>query len=115
MKKLLTMIVIASLLALTFVSLVFAADKNETPEWYQDMLKWRKEQVSQSVQDGYLTKDQAEAWNEHLDSMEKWHNENGFNNPGMGYGGCRGGFGNRTGFRGGFGPGMMNNYNLQNQ
>lgn len=114
MKKILTIITIISILTLSFTSFVFAADKYETPQWFKDMISWRKDQINNAVEDGNLTKEQANIWNNHMDSMEKWHSENGIAYNNMGFRGCHGGFDRKASFRSGFNPSMMNR-SWQNQ
>ncbi|MCT4619453.1 MAG: YckD family protein [Marinisporobacter sp.] len=115
MKKVLTIITLICLLTLAFATFAFAAEKNEAPQWFKDMITWKKDQITKAVEDGNLTKEQANSWNEHIDYMEKWHTENGFNDRGIGFGGCHGGFRRTQESRSGFGPGMMNGYGWQNQ
>lgn len=122
MKKIITTITITAILVVAFASLAYAADKKEIPQWFNDMITWKKDQVNQAVKDGKLTEEQGKTWNERYDDMEKWYNENGFDSGvGPGYGGCHGGFDNQSGFsggygsgmmRGGYGPGMMRGYSL---
>ncbi|TDT58459.1 DUF2680 domain-containing protein [Fonticella tunisiensis] len=114
MKKSLKVIASSALLLIIFSGFALAAGI-DTPQWFKDMINFKKEQVEQAVKDGRLTPDQAKAWNEHFDYMEKWHKENGF-----GPGTCAGGFGgfgpNGQNFKGSFGPGMMGGfYSSQNQ
>ena len=88
----------------------------EAPEWFQGMLKWKKEQIQEAVKDEVITEEQAKLWNERLDSMEKYHEENGFNFPGgCGGGGFAPGSGRGPGAGRGFGTGMMGRgWNAQN-
>ncbi|WZL72275.1 DUF2680 domain-containing protein [Clostridiaceae bacterium 35-E11] len=112
MKKILTIVTIVSLLTLAFGSFVFAADTEEAPQWFKDMISWKKGQINEAVKDGQITDEQAKVWNDHFDYMEKWHNENGFYNGGSGFGACHGSFGSGRGFRGGFGPGRTTGVGL---
>lgn len=67
-------------------------------EWFEEKVNWKKSQVQEAVDNGTITKDEAETWNSHFDYMEEFHSENGFI-PG----GCHGdGYGR--------GPGMMRGY-----
>ncbi|MFZ5969305.1 MAG: hypothetical protein ACOYVK_19275 [Bacillota bacterium] len=87
------------------VGLVAFAD-TETPEWFTEMMKWKKDQVQQALDSKQITEEQAKLFNDRLEAMEKYHAENGFNFPvGCGIGG--GGFG--RGGRG-FGGGMMRGF-----
>jgi hypothetical protein len=80
---------------------VFADESSSVPQWFQDMISWRKAQVDQAVQNNTITQDQAQLYKERIDQMEKFHTENEFP-EGMGFGACNGG-----NVRSGFGPGMM--------
>lgn len=111
MKKAI-MIILAAVLILSIGVIAFAETANETPDWYQEMIKWKKGQIQQAVENEEITEEQAKYWNERIDSMEKYHEENGFNFPG----GC-GGFGRGQGksFGRGFGgPGMQGGFNRTN-
>jgi hypothetical protein len=101
MKRILVIITIASILALMLSTFVFADESSSVPQWFQDMISWRKAQVDQAVQNNTITQDQAQLYKERIDQMEKFHTENGFPS-GMGFGACHGG-----NSRSGFGPGMM--------
>jgi len=113
MKKVLSLLIVALIVSTTgFV--VFADDGDVLPDWFKDMIEWRKGQLNQAVEDGVITEEQAEYWTEHYEDMEEYHKENGFGN-GYGYGGpggCHGG--NGRGPRRGYGPGMMNNGSWNN-
>lgn len=115
MKKIIAITTAALVLTIALASAAYAADKIETPQWFKDMITWKKDQVDQAVKDGKLTEEEANEWKEHFDEMEEWHNENGFGyGYGPGFGGCgrgfRGGYApgyNQQSYRGGYGPGMM--------
>lgn len=101
MKKIITL-AMTTVIILSLGVIAFAETNNEVPDWYNEMIKWKKDQVQQSVDNGQVTEEQANYWNERIEYMEKFHKENGFGFQG----GC-GGFG--RGYRrgpGGFGPGM---------
>lgn len=103
MKKLM-LVTLVIVFVLSMGVLSFAETNiTETPDWYEDMLKWRKDQVEGALDQGLITEEQARLWNERMEYMEEYHLENGY-----GYGGC-GGFGMGYGQRGGrgFGHGMM--------
>lgn len=113
MKKIIGLTV-AALLVLSLGVMAFAETSNEAPSWFSDMIKWKKDQVKQAVDSEQITEEQAKYWNERIDSMEKFHSENGFNFQG----GC-GGFGRGQGRGpgkgfGGFGPGMQGGFNRTN-
>ena len=86
MKKII-ILAVAALLVLSLGVIAFAETANETPSWFTEMIKWKKDQVQQAVQNEQITEEQAKYWNERIDSMEKFHSENGFNFTG-GCGGC---------------------------
>lgn len=98
MKKVLVISLIA-IFVLSMGAMAFADAANTTPEWFNDMIKWRKDQVKEAVKDEVITKDEAKYWNDRIEYMEKFHRENGFE-----AGGCFGQGGR------GFGPGMMGGY-----
>ncbi len=110
MKKL-TILSIVSALILSMGIVVFADNSQEVPQWYNDMIEWRKEQVQESVENGEITEEDAQYWMEEMDRMEEYHNEYGYG-PGMmgryGRRDNRGLRGNR--FVGGFGPGYCHNW-----
>ena len=106
MKKIIVLITIACILALTLSTFVFADDASSLPQWFKDMISWRKAQVDQAVKDNAITEEQAQLYRNHIDQMEKFHEENGFPaGMGMGSGGC---IGNGAGY--GFMGGMMGAY-----
>lgn len=109
MKKTI-ILTLAAVLVLSLGVMAFAENTNEAPDWYKDMIKWKKDQIQQAVTNEQITEEQAKYWNERIDTMEKYHEENGFNFPG----GCGGsGRGRGRGF-GGFGPGMQGGFNNTN-
>lgn len=121
MKKIIALSIVG-VLVLSMGVLAFA--DNDAPGWYDEMIKWKKAQVNEAVKNDALTEEQAKYYNDRIDAMEEFHEENGFNFP-MGCGGYgRGprGFGRGPargqGFGQGFGPGagqgMMWNYQNQN-
>lgn len=106
MKKIIILITIASILALTLSTFVSADDGSSLPQWFKDMISWRMAQIDQGVKDNTITEDQAQLYRDHIDQMEKFHESNGFPaGMGMGFGGCRG---NGAGY--GFRGGMMGAY-----
>ncbi len=110
MKKIIAVSLVA-VLVLTMGVIAFAESTTEAPQWFDDMIKWKKEQVNQAVEDKTITEEDAKLWNDRIDYMEEYHEENEFAFPGGCVGGARGGFGRGTrGARGGFGPGMMGGY-----
>ena len=81
MKKFMILSIVA-VLALSMGMVAFADGSEETPQWYNDMIEWRKEQVNEAVTNGEITEEDAKYWNEQIDEMEEHHNEYGFG-PGM--------------------------------
>lgn len=110
MKKIISLAAI-SVLVLSMGLVAFADVSNEAPQWYNDMMDWRREQVQEAVDNGEITEEDAEYWTEEIDRMEEYHNEEGY-----GYGpGMMGRYGRRdsrrgNGFSGGFGPGHCHNW-----
>jgi hypothetical protein len=106
MKRILAIVAIAAILSLMLATFVFADENTDVPQWFKDMISWKKAQVDQAEKDGTITKAQAELYKNQIDQMEKFHTENGF--PGQmkpgGFGGC--GFG-RGMMGGGYGYNMM--------
>lgn len=102
MKKIIVL-AIAAVMVLSLGVLAFAETADESPDWYKEMIKWKKNQIEKAVEDKQITQEQAKYWNERIDAMENYHKENGFNFP-MG---CSGfGRGQGRGFKGGCGTGM---------
>lgn len=100
MKKTLALVLV--LVGVLTVGFAVFADTEDVPEWFTEMIEWRKAQVEESLEAGLITEDQAEAWFDHFDDMTEFHQENGFG--GGGFGGCRGGRGFGPGA--GMGPGF---------
>lgn len=93
--------------ALVFVIIVavpsvFAAS-SEDSNFFDSMFDFHKKWIERSVQNGDITEEEADQWNEHFNEMEEYHEENGFSEH------C-GGFGDETeneSYRSEFGSGMM--------
>lgn len=103
MKK--TILMLLLVVAVVATGLVVYAETQDVPEWFTEMIEWRKAQVTESLEAGDITQEQADAWMQHFDDMVEFHQEVGFE----GMGGCRGGrgFGGRGfGSGRGYGPGM---------
>lgn len=47
-------------------------------EWFKERMKYRRAEIQNLLKDGKITKEEANNWEEHLDEMEKYHEENGF-------------------------------------
>ncbi len=79
--------VIVLLLALTLVvgtGVVVYAEDQDLPEWFTEMINWRKGQVEEAVEANEMTEEEAQEWFDHMDEMEEYHLENGFENMGPG-------------------------------
>jgi hypothetical protein len=112
MKKTFIALTLVAVLIIALAISVYAEGvETTTPQWFKDMITWKKEQIKQAVNAGQLTEEQAKLYYERIDQMEKFHIQNGFTNMmGSGLGsGC--GRGNNKDIQNGnvnFGPGMMN-------
>ncbi|MGE5632664.1 MAG: DUF2680 domain-containing protein [Caulobacteraceae bacterium] len=110
MKKILSIVTVVTIISLMLATFVYANDNTDVPQWFKDMITWRKAQVDQAVKDGAITSDQAEQYKSYIDQMEKFHTQGGFGFGG-GYGACGGSFygngngANNTGYN--YGGGMM--------
>ena len=106
MKKSLILVLVTALLLTS--GLVVYAETVDLPEWFTDMIEWRKDGIDQAVIDGTMTEAEAEEWLLHLEDMQEYRMEEGFEGlePGAG---CRGGGayeeGQSRGFDGGCGRG----------
>ncbi|HYE81804.1 MAG TPA: DUF2680 domain-containing protein [Clostridia bacterium] len=113
MKRIAALLTIVTVISLLFAAFVYADSDTDVPQWFRDMISWKKTQVEKAGQDGTITKEQAELYKSNIDKMEEFHSEYGFPN-GMGFGAC-GGRGANTGY--GYGRGMMGTgygYNMMN-
>jgi hypothetical protein len=73
--------------------------KVQREEAFKERMASKRSLIEKDLKEGTITKEEAEKWLAHFDSMEKWHNENGFY-PGS----CQGGYG--KGLRRGNGRGF---------
>ncbi len=89
MKKILAIVTVVAIISLMLATFVQADDNGSLPQWYKDMMSWRKAQLELAEKAGTITTEQAELYRSHIDQMEKFHLENGFTN-GMGHGACGG-------------------------
>lgn len=102
MKKTMITIILAAVLLIAFALSVYAeTEKNDVPQWFQDMITWKKEQVAQALKSGEITEAQAKQYYERIDQMMQYHIKNGFK---KGFGSCHSNKGNGQGI----GAGMMN-------
>lgn len=112
MKKTYIALTLAAILVIAFGVSVFAeANVTNTPQWFKDMITWKKDQIKQAVISGKLTEEQAKLYYDRIEQMEKFHIENGFTNMmGNGSGSCHGASSNKGSLQNnnsGFGQGMM--------
>lgn len=113
MKKKVIVLAVMAALMLALALPALAADDNPAMTWFKQRMEAKKAYVNQAVQNGQLTREQADAYNNHFDEMIQYHEQNGFNcpNPGLlgnGQGGKMGaGQGQgKMGFGNGGGKGM---------
>ncbi|WHH60151.1 DUF2680 domain-containing protein [Petroclostridium sp. X23] len=120
MKKKIAVFV-TSLVLITAIAiptaLAAAPEDSKTSKFFESMFDFHRKWVEKSVEKGEITEEEAEQWNEHFDAMEKYHEENGFEDHCGGAAGPGNGPGNQSfrsqfnnGMMGGSG-GMMNSYN----
>lgn len=101
-------LLILLVVAVITTGVVVYAETQDVPEWFTEMIQWRKAQVTESLEAGDITQEQADAWMQHFDDMVEFHKEVGFE----GMGACRGGRGYA---RRGFGPGMGPGFGFNKQ
>lgn len=106
MKKILSTLLVTIILVTGITTAVFAANETQ-PQWHKDMMKWKRDRITQLVKDGEITTEQGKICNERLDEREKWHEENGYDSFARGNG-C--GYGKGHGYGRGHGRGH-GNYN----
>lgn len=70
-------------------------NNKEMQEWHEERMEWRKEDLKEGVEKGYITEEEAKTWEEHYNYMEEFHSKNGFRGcfGGRGMGMMRGRFG----------------------
>lgn len=89
MKKYFILVLVLASLMVTGLVVYAEADDIEVPEWFSEMMEWRRGEINEARENGDLSEEEAAAWLEHLDEMVEFHEEAGF--EGYGGGGCRGG------------------------
>ncbi|WFA09928.1 hypothetical protein [Tissierella sp. Yu-01] len=98
MKKLIT--VLSFILVLSMGTMFVFAETTvdeDALSWFRGRMGYRKEALKDALNDGDITQEQYNTWDEHFNYMEEFHKENGFPG-GRGFGGCHGGRGyNRRG------------------
>ena len=108
MKKL--VLVLSFLLVLSMGTMFVFAESTVNEEalsWFRERMGYRREALKEALDDGDITQNQYNTWNEHFDYMEEFHEENGFVNQ-SGFG-CHGGRGFGRGMMGGGGFRGWNN------
>ncbi len=109
MKKTIVLSIVA-LLVLSISVISFAESKVDTPNWFKEMITWKKEQINEAVKEGNITKEEAQVYTQRIENMEKYHEENGFDFPN----GCRMGQNNGNGLGRGAGSGCGNGFGRMN-
>lgn len=46
--------------------------------WFKEMFQFRKEELKEAIEKGFITEEEAKAWENHFNYMEKFHEENDF-------------------------------------
>lgn len=113
MKKTMIAVTLIAILVIALGISVYAESiETEAPQWFKDMITWKKDQIKQAVSAGQLTEEQGKLYYSRIEQMEKFHIQNGFTNmmgSGSKFGSCGRGFNKdiqNSNFN--FGPGMMN-------
>ncbi len=78
-KKIAVIISLVLLVSIVGASSVFALDNKNTDDngFLKSMFDNMKSWVQQALDKGQITKDQADNWGEHINDMQKYHEENG--------------------------------------
>jgi hypothetical protein len=114
----------ALILVLGVGSLVAYADTASTPNvipgrpninfsledmeaWFKEKIEYKKEMVKEALEKGYITEEEAKAWEAHFLEMEELHKNNGFMPGDCGGFGMGLGVNKGRGFGFGRGMGMM--------
>lgn len=63
---------------------------NDELNWFRDRMEYRRNDLKDALDEGYITEKEYNTWSEHFNYMEEFHEENGFPH-GRGFGGCHGG------------------------
>lgn len=74
MRKLVLLSIVAALV-LSLGIVAFADSTNNTPQWYNDMIEWRKAEMQEAVRNGEVTEEYAKYWNEEMDRMKEYNNK----------------------------------------
>ena len=100
MKKYFILVIVLASLMVTGLVVYAESDEVALPEWFSEMMEWRRTEIKEAAEAGDLSEAEAAAWLEHLDEMVEFHEEAGFEG-GFGGGGCRGGISGESQFGGG--------------
>jgi len=82
MKRKLAVVLVAVFILMITVTVAYAATDNQ--DFFNRMFNAHKQWVNQAVENEQLTPEQGQAWNNHFDQMQKFHETNGFGCPGPG-------------------------------
>lgn len=82
MKRKLVVVIVAVFVLMITVSVAYAATDNQ--DFFNRMFSAHKQWVNQAVENKQLTPEQGQAWNNHFEQMQKFHEANGFGCPGPG-------------------------------
>lgn len=86
MRKSVIIILVLALLALVVVPAFAATSTNGANSWFDQMFAAKQAWVDQAVKNGQLTPEQGQAWQNHLEQMQQFHNQYGYLCPGPGQG-----------------------------
>jgi hypothetical protein len=92
-KKFVAVVALAMLVLAISAPIAFAQDNNksDSSRVAGTMFDYRKDWVQKAIQNGDITKEEAQQWEEHFNAMEKYHEEYGYGR------GCGRYFNNDTG------------------
>ncbi len=95
MKKTILFLMVLTLV-LTLGLVAYADSVNELPQWFNDMMVWRRARVEEALDAGAINDGEAKAWRDRMDYMEEYYRENDFTNEEF-FGPCCGNYGLRRG------------------
>ena len=102
-KKIIAFVTALFIISVIAVPLVYAAENSTTKDKtfdFKSMFDTKRDQINNALEKGEITKEEAQKWLEHIDSMQKFHETNGI-------GLCHG---QNGGMMGGRGTGMMGKF-----
>ncbi|WHH59971.1 DUF2680 domain-containing protein [Petroclostridium sp. X23] len=107
-KKIAVFVTSLVLIAAIAIPTALAAtpEDSKTSKFFESMFDFHRKWVDKSVKNGEITEEEAQNYNEHFDTMEKYHDENGFEDHCGGAAGPGNGPNNQS-FRSQFNGGMM--------